>query len=57
MIRMWMMGAAGALSRGYECLPFEGPGQGYALWKQGLSFRPDCERVVTPVPASRGPRQ
>ena len=57
MIRMWMMGAAGALSRGYDCLPFEGPGQGYALWKQGLSFRPDCERVVTPVPASRGPRQ
>lgn len=26
-----------------------GPGRGYALWKQGLYFRPDWERVVTPV--------
>ncbi|MBL8541862.1 MAG: prolyl oligopeptidase family serine peptidase [Betaproteobacteria bacterium] len=46
---MWMMGAAGAAPRGYDCLTFDGPGQGYALWKQGLTFRPDWERVVTPV--------
>jgi len=46
---MWMLGAAGATARGYDCLTFDGPGQGYALWKQGLSFRPDWEHVITPV--------
>lgn len=46
---MWLLGAAGATARGYDCLTFDGPGQGYALWKQGLSFRPDWEHVVTPV--------
>jgi len=46
---MWTMGGAGAVARGYDCLTFDGPGQGYALWKQGLYFRPDWERVVTPV--------
>jgi hypothetical protein len=46
---MWMLGAAGATARGYDCLTFDGPGQGYALWKQGLSFRPDWEPVITPV--------
>ncbi|KAB8145672.1 alpha/beta fold hydrolase [Chloroflexia bacterium SDU3-3] len=39
----------GALERGYNCLLFEGPGQGYVLRKQGLPFRPDWENVVTPV--------
>lgn len=46
---MWMMGAAGGTVRGYDCLTFDGPGQGYALWKQGLYFRPDWEKVITPV--------
>ncbi len=46
---MWMMGAAGGTARGYDCLTFDGPGQGYALWKQGLYFRPDWEAVITPV--------
>jgi hypothetical protein len=46
---MWMLGAAGAVARGYDCLTFDGPGQGYALWKQGLHFRPDWEHVITPV--------
>jgi pimeloyl-ACP methyl ester carboxylesterase len=46
---MWMMGAAGGAARGYDCLTFDGPGQGYALWKQGLFFRPDWEKVITPV--------
>ena len=46
---MWMMGGAGALARGYDCLTFNGPGQGYALWNQGLYFRPDWEHVVSPV--------
>lgn len=46
---MWMLGAAGGTARGYDCLTFDGPGQGYALWKQGLYFRPDWEKVITPV--------
>ena len=46
---MWTMGAAGGTARGYDCLTFDGPGQGHALWKQGLHFRPDWEKVVTPV--------
>ena len=46
---MWMMGAAGGTARGYDCLTFDGPGQGHALWKQGLYFRPDWEAVITPV--------
>lgn len=42
-------GGHGALSRGYDLLIFDGPGQGHALWKQGLYFRPDWEKVITPV--------
>lgn len=49
LLDMWMMGGAGAVARGYDCLTFDGPGQGYALWKQNLHFRPDWERVLTPV--------
>jgi hypothetical protein len=46
---MWTEGANGAIARGYDCLTFDGPGQGYALWKQNLHFRPDWEKVITPV--------
>jgi hypothetical protein len=46
---MWLQGAASALQRGYDCLTFDGPGQGAALWRQGLHFRPDWEAVITPV--------
>jgi len=49
LLDMWTWGAAGAVTRGYDCLTFDGPGQGYALWKQRLFFRPDWEKVVTPV--------
>ncbi|MER6349220.1 alpha/beta hydrolase family protein [Streptomyces sp. NPDC001595] len=45
----WFFVAAAALARGYDCLCFEGPGQGSVLREQGLVFRPDWERVVTPV--------
>jgi len=38
-----------AAKRGYNCLIFEGPGQGAALRKQNLHFRYDWEKVVTPV--------
>ncbi len=40
---------AGAIKRGYHCLLFHGPGQGLALRLQGLAFRPDWEKVITPV--------
>jgi alpha-beta hydrolase superfamily lysophospholipase len=38
-----------AVKRGYNVLIFEGPGQGGALREGHLYFRPDWERVVTPV--------
>jgi hypothetical protein len=39
----------GALERGYHVLTFHGPGQGMAIREQGLPFRYDWERVVSPV--------
>lgn len=38
-----------AIERGYNVLIFEGPGQGGALRQEHLYFRPDWEKVVTPV--------
>jgi len=46
---MWLQGAAAALDRGYDAITFDGPGEGAALWRQGLYFRPDWEAVITPV--------
>lgn len=46
---MWLEGAAAAWRRGYNLLIFDGPGQGAALYRQHLSFRPDWEKVITPV--------
>ncbi|MFC1589861.1 alpha/beta hydrolase family protein [Candidatus Omnitrophota bacterium] len=40
---------AAALSRGYNCLLFEGPGQGEVIRIQKIPFRYDWEKVVTPV--------
>lgn len=34
---------------GWNCLIFEGPGQGSALRRHGLPFRHDWEAVITPV--------
>ncbi len=45
---MWCT-ASGALARDYTCLAFDGPGQGASLWLQNLYFRPDWEKVITPV--------
>lgn len=42
-------GGAAAIQRGYNCLTFEGPGQGSTLREQHLSFRPDWEHVVSPI--------
>ncbi|NCC26231.1 MAG: alpha/beta hydrolase, partial [Deltaproteobacteria bacterium] len=41
--------AAQAVKRGYNCLIFEGPGQGEMISLQKLPFRHDWEKVVTPV--------
>ena len=46
---MWAQGAAAGLRRGYNVLIFDGPGQGAALWRQQLYFRPDWEAVITPI--------
>ncbi len=46
---LYVLGGAGALARGYNCLIFNGPGQGDALWEKKLYFRPDWEKVITPV--------
>jgi len=45
----YVLGAAGALARGNNCLIFNGPGQGDSLWLRKLYFRPDWEKVITPV--------
>lgn len=39
--------AADAVRRGYNCLAFDGPGQGAMLRDQHLTFRPDWETVVS----------
>lgn len=46
-----MFFAVGEAARryGWNCLIFEGPGQGSALRHHGLTFRHDWEAVVTPV--------
>ena len=46
---MLAIGGAGGLARGYNCLTFNGPGQGDALWLKKMYFRFDWEKVVTPV--------
>jgi len=41
--------ALDAVARGWNCLLVDGPGMGQTLRLQGLPFRPDWERVITPV--------
>ena len=41
--------AEAGIRRGYHVLNFDGPGQGPVLRLQRLPFRPDWNRVVTPV--------
>jgi pimeloyl-ACP methyl ester carboxylesterase len=43
------LGAAAGPERGYNVLIFDGPGQGSAIHRYGLVFRPDWENVVGPV--------
>jgi pimeloyl-ACP methyl ester carboxylesterase len=42
----YFLAAAPLLRRGYNCLIFEGPGQGGSLYEKRLYFRPDYEVVV-----------
>jgi pimeloyl-ACP methyl ester carboxylesterase len=42
-------GARAAVERGYNVLAVDGPGQYGPLHRQGLTFRPDWEKVVTPI--------
>jgi pimeloyl-ACP methyl ester carboxylesterase len=46
---MHVSGARAAIERGYNVLAFDGPGQYGPLHREGLVFRPDWEKVVTPV--------
>ncbi len=48
-VDLWAYGGAAALERGYNALIFEGPGQGAMLFERQIPFRPDWEKVVTPV--------
>jgi pimeloyl-ACP methyl ester carboxylesterase len=49
MVAAWTLGVAAALERGYNAYTFYGPGQGTALLQQKLYFRPDWEKVITPL--------
>jgi pimeloyl-ACP methyl ester carboxylesterase len=46
---LFYFGGAPAIRRGYNCLTFDGPGQGAPIREQKLRFRYDWEAVVTPV--------
>lgn len=46
---LYTSAAAPALERGYNCLTFEGPGQGGVIRKQKIPFVYDWEKVVSPV--------
>jgi dienelactone hydrolase len=45
----WAHGAAAAAAHGYHWMTFDGPGQQWALYEQGMTCRPDWEAVLTPV--------
>jgi len=42
-------GGAAAIERGYNALLYEGPGQGSMLFERQIFFRPDWEKVVSPI--------
>ncbi|WP_422743451.1 alpha/beta hydrolase family protein [Mycobacterium sp. WMMD1722] len=46
---LYYYAGAAAVRRGYNCLTFDGPGQGMPLRQQKLVFRYDWENVVTPA--------
>jgi pimeloyl-ACP methyl ester carboxylesterase len=46
---LFYFAGAPAVLRGYNCLTWDGPGQGMPMREQNLPFRPDWEKVVTPA--------
>lgn len=46
---MYQAGAQAAVERGYNCLAFDGPGQGHVLLRRRLYMRPDFENVMRPL--------
>lgn len=48
-VEAYAYGAAAAVDRGWNALLFDGPGQGSMLFEREIPFRPDWEKVVTPV--------
>lgn len=46
---LFYFAAAGAVRRGYNCLTWDGPGQGLPVREQKLYFRHDWEAIVTPA--------
>jgi alpha-beta hydrolase superfamily lysophospholipase len=46
---MHVSGARAAVERGYNVIAFDGPGQYGPLHREGLVFRADWEKVITPV--------
>lgn len=46
---LWATCIAPALKRGYNVLVFDGPGQQSQLFERNIPFRPDWEKVLTPV--------
>jgi pimeloyl-ACP methyl ester carboxylesterase len=45
----YFLTGAAALTRGYHCLVFDGPGQGAPLRERGTTLRPDWESVIVPT--------
>ncbi|HEY3670591.1 MAG TPA: alpha/beta hydrolase [Acidimicrobiia bacterium] len=48
-VDMLPQGGLAALDRGYNVVIFEGPGQGSQLFLHNVPFRPDWEKVITPI--------
>jgi hypothetical protein len=48
-VDLYAFGGAAALERGWNALILEGPGQGRLWFLRRIPFRPDWERVITPV--------
>ncbi|RYV51234.1 alpha/beta hydrolase family protein [Pengzhenrongella frigida] len=46
---LWAEGIRSGLERGWNVFVFDGPGQQSMLFERGVPFRPDWEKVLTPV--------
>ena len=46
---VWCAAGEGGLDRGYRVLLFDGPGQQSMFFERDIPFRPDWEKVLTPV--------